>query len=159
MGFVRSFWGVAFSLCLALSAWGGGSVQGRMEVVKVVKDDRGGEKFLQAKKAEPGEVVEYRLHYSNRGRGPVRKLVIVDPVPWGVVCDPLSASIPRQAEVEFSIDGGKSYRAWPIAPESDGSGKEVKPISPDKITHVRWIFSRELAPREEITVTYRATVK
>jgi len=152
---------LASMLCLvALSATAGDGLDGNIEAFKVAKNENGKEIFLSARTAHPQDVIEYRLTYKNKGSEPVKNVAIVDPVPFGTVCIPGSAKSPAGG-VEFSVDGGKSFHAWPVmipVRTADG-GKQLKEATPDMITHVRWVVAGTLDPENEVTVSYRASVR
>jgi hypothetical protein len=63
--------------------------------------------------------------------------------------------------VEFSVDNGKSFQAWPVRVKTtDENGNEIwKEASPDMVTHIRWTLSDVLDPETEITFAYRAIIE
>lgn len=143
-----------------LSALAGGFT-GTVTAFVVVPGDDGKESFMPADRARPGDVIEYRLLYENRGSEAVTGVSIVDPIPFGVVCMPATATSPPDCSVEFSIDHGKSYHAWPIKVRviSKEGEREWKEATPDMITHVRWVFSSSFKPKEKIKLAYRAEIR
>lgn len=138
-----------------------GPLEGRIEAVRVIADDDGKEQFLPADEANPSDVIEYRLTYSNNGQQPIRNVSVVDPVPVGTDYVGLTASAPDGGAVEFSVDNGSSFHAWPVKVRTtDESGEEVwVDASPDMVTHIRWLVASALVPETEITFSYRAIVQ
>ena len=136
-------------------------VTGSIEAVKVVVKDGGEEVYLPADEARPQDVIEYRLTYANHGEQAVSKLSVVDPVPVGARYVAKTAKSPQSANVQFSIDGAKTFHNWPVrVKKTDAKGREVwVDATPDMITHIRWTLSGDLAPADEIAFSYRAEIK
>ncbi len=136
-------------------------VTGTIEAVKVVVADGGEEVYLPADEARPQDVIEYRLTYANRGEQAVSKLSVTDPVPAGARYVAKTARTPKSATVQFSVDGAKTFHAWPVrVKQTDANGREVwVDATPDMITHIRWTLSSALAPADEISFSYRAEVE
>ena len=136
-------------------------VTGTMEAVKVVIGDSGKEVYLPADEARPQDVIEYRLTYANRGEEVVSKLSITDPVPVGARYVAKTAHAPKSTTVQFSVDGAKSFHAWPVrVKQVDAKGKETwVDATPEMITHIRWTLSGDLAPANEISFSYRAEIE
>lgn len=136
------------------------TLTGSIEAFRVVMTD-GGEDFQPADKASPNDVIEYRLTYRNTGEEAVRNIFITDPIPTGTEYVTDSATPPANGQVEFSIDGGKSFHTWPIHIKrvgEDGNEVDVE-ATPDMVTHIRWVLTDTFKPDGEITVTYRTTIK
>jgi uncharacterized repeat protein (TIGR01451 family) len=127
----------------------------------VITTEDGKEDFLPAEKAKPKDIIEYRLTYKNDGQNPVQNIFITDPIPSGTEYVEESASQPESGRVEFSIDGGKSYHAWPIEiTEKTKDGREiVTQATPEMVTHIRWTLTATFKPEREITVSYRTLIK
>jgi uncharacterized repeat protein (TIGR01451 family) len=148
-------------LFVSLAAVAGGPVTGTIEARKVVVGERGEELFLPADEARPQDVIEYRLTYANSGGAAVHNVSVVDPVPAGVRYLEKTAQAPGSAEVQFSIDGGKTFHAWPVRfKKVAADGREAwADATPEMITHIRWTLSGGLEPEGEITFSYRARVE
>jgi len=148
-------------LITSLAATAAGPVTGTIEARKVVIGERGEDVFLPADEARPQDVIEYRLTYANGGVEAVHNVSIVDPVPAGVQYLEKTAKAPASGSVQFSIDSGKTFHAWPVRfKKAAAGGREVwADATPDMITHIRWTLSGGLKPEDEITFSYRATVK
>ena len=109
---------------------------------------------------KPGDVIKYTVWAQNVGTGTMTEPVITDPIPAGVTFKPHSAK-GKQADVGYSIDGGKSYQTWPPKYKvKDKNGRTVsKAASPDMITHLRWELKKSLAPKESKQLEFEVTVK
>jgi uncharacterized repeat protein (TIGR01451 family) len=138
-----------------------GPLEGRIEALRVVADDDGKEQFLAADEANPNDVIEYRLTYSNNGQQPIRNVSVIDPIPVGTNYVGATATAPDGGAVEFSVDNGSSFHVWPVRVKStDENGEEVwVEATPDMVTHIRWLLANALDPEAEITFKYRATVQ
>jgi uncharacterized repeat protein (TIGR01451 family) len=150
--------GVAVSFGLASAS---ADLAGTLEAYRVVITDQGVEEFLPADNARPSDVIEYRLMYSNHGDQPIRNVLITDPIPAGTKLVHPSASKPAAGRVEFSIDGGKKFQAWPILTKkiNENGEEEVVEATPDMVTHVRWALDGAIPPDGGVTLTYRTIIK
>lgn len=149
---------LSVSLAFTVSA---DDLTGSLEAFRVVVNEDGVEEFLSADNARPDDVIEYRLTYTNSGDDPLKNVFITDPIPVGTVLIHPSATRPTEGRVEFSIDGGKDYKPWPILIKEmteDGEEKVVE-ATPDMVTHVRWVLTETILPENGITVSYRTVVK
>jgi uncharacterized repeat protein (TIGR01451 family) len=148
-------------LITSLAAVAADPVTGTIEARKVVVGEKGEELFLPANEVRPQDVIEYRLTYANNGPVAVRNVSITDPVPAGVQYVAKTAKNEKSHRVEFSVDSGKSFHAWPVkVTKKTADGKEITAdATPDMVTHIRWTVSGELKPESEISFSYRAKVK
>jgi len=105
----------------------------------------------------PGDVVRYELQFTNLTADSVRQVVFQNAVPAGLEFVAESAGADRvDVSVEFSIDGGATYTATPMA-ETVFEGETVlQPAPPETYTHIRWTLSGWLQPQAELTAEYRA---
>ncbi len=115
-------------------------LQSQMDVY-VIETDRNGEELARpAREVEPGQVLEYRITYRNVSSKPLKKLVVTGPVPAATEFVPGSPRTRVAAELQASIDQGKSYATpplyrWVMTPE----GRRVREeVPPQEYTHVRW---------------------
>ena len=75
--------------------------------------------------ARPGDVIEYRLTFTNHQDGPVTQVVLNDPIPVGVVFVPGSVTASREdLRVEYSIDSGATWSTDPKV-EAEEAGEMV----------------------------------
>ena len=152
---------LAVGLITSLVAIAADPITGTIEARKVVVGEKGEELFMPANEARPQDVIEYRLTYANTGAAAVKNIAITDPVPAGVQYVAKTAKNEKAHRVEFSIDSGKTFHAWPVkVTKKTADGKEVTAdATPDMVTHIRWTLSGELKPASEVSFSYRAKVK
>lgn len=107
----------------------------------------------------PGDVIEYRLTFTNHQAGAVSDVVLNDPIPAGLVFVPGSVTASRQdLLVEYSIDGGSSWTEQPQV-EVEVAGEAVtRPAPADAYTHVRWTITGSVNPGAQVTARFRAVV-
>jgi len=150
----------AFLLFAGL-AYAKGPVTGEIKVFVVSTDDSGQEIVTEASETEPGQVMEFRIVFTNNGDESVRGVQVVDPIPLNTryISDSHQADVP--ASFEVSIDGGESFELEPVTrieTQADGSQKEVT-IPPSQYTHVRWLAQEELTSNGgQHSFAYRVTV-
>jgi len=141
-------------------AMGDSGLAGTLEAFLVVTASDGQESFVPADNARPQDLIEYRLTYKNQGQDAVRNVYITDPIPTGTRYVVESATETSNAQVELSIDRGKTYHSWPIQiirKSADGTEKVIE-ATPDMVTHIRWVVSDALQPDGAITLSYRTTI-
>ncbi len=110
--------------------------------------------------ASPGDVLVYTIRAENVGDRPALHTNVEDPVPDGTVLDPSSVSTTR-ASVDASLDGGKSWQAFPArlqVRQDDGTVREV-PAPAESYTHLRWTFRDPLGPGEEREVLFKVRIQ
>lgn len=148
-------------LITSLAALAADPITGTIEARKVVVGEKGQEQFLPANEVRPQDVIEYRLTYANNGAGVVHNVSIVDPVPAGVAYVEKTAKNADNSRVEFSVDSGKTFHAWPVkVTKKNADGKDITvDATPDMVTHIRWTMNSDLKPRGEVSFAYRAKVK
>ncbi len=153
-------------LTVVLMAWVGNVVaapklQGNLEALLVVADENGKESFRAAEAVLPGQVIEYRLLYSNEGDEVINNLKVLGPIPEEVEYVAMSASSASNAELEASIDMGITWSSEPLYRTAlDANGKEIQEIVPPSQYHqIRWSSFDELKPDDSFQYTYRVRVK
>jgi len=127
-------------MCCAGLVWAKGPVEGTIQAFIVAQDKNGNEIIEETTQAEPGQVMEYRLRFSNQGDSAVKGLKIVDPIPVQTTFIPDSDSTAVSAVFEVSIDGGKTFESTPVVrieTQADGTQKKII-IPPEQYTHLRW---------------------
>ncbi len=108
----------------------------------------------------PGDVVEYRLVFTNTTGAVVKDVGFQDPLPAGVAYVAGSAGADRaDAVVEYSIDRGASWSGRPEI-EVVVAGQRVRQPAPaEQYTHVRWRVAGSVAPAAKVEARFRARVK
>ena len=142
-------------------AMGSGPLTGNIEAWKVLVAEKSGEEsFVPAGEVFPRDLIEYRLSYGNHGASAVKAVSITDPIPSGTEYVVATAKQQNGIAVEFSVDNGKSFHAWPVRVRQVVDGRETIVDAPaSMVTHIRWTLHNELAPAEEVQLAYRTVVR
>lgn len=111
-------------------------------------------------RARPGDVLRYRLTFTNRSGRPVRRVILDNPIPAGLLFDPAFVRASRaDARVEYSIDGGRSWSPQPMEDVVVGGSTLRRPAPPERFTNVRWIVEGPVAPQTVVTAEFQAQVR
>ena len=104
----------------------------------------------------PGDVVEYRLVFTNITGQPIRNIQFTDPLPEGMHYLQGTAGADREnVDVEFSLDGGASYSAQPMVEVVVDGRTEQRPASPDQYTDIRWTVQGEVQPDARVSAAFQ----
>ena len=104
----------------------------------------------------PGDVVEYRLAFTNITGRPVNNIQFTDPLPEGMHYLQGTAGADREdVEVEFSLDGGASYSELPMVEVVVDGRTELRPASPEDYTNIRWTVLGEVQPDARVTAAFQ----
>jgi len=105
----------------------------------------------------PGDVIHYRLRFTNVTDDSIRQVVFKNRLPPGLQYVAGSAAGDRDdLTVEYSIDGGGTYSTQPMI-EVDINGKRVlRPAPAEMYTHIRWTVGGWLQPRAQVTAEFKA---
>ena len=105
--------------------------------------------------ARPGDVLRYRLNFTNRTDVALRDVVLSNPIPQTIgLLDGSVRSSRDDVQVEYSADGGQTWAAQPME-EVLVEGRVVqRPIPADRFTHVRWTIRGWVQPRATVTAEY-----
>jgi uncharacterized repeat protein (TIGR01451 family) len=105
----------------------------------------------------PGDVVLYRLIFTNTTDTPVRHVEFKDPLPAGLRYVPGSAAADRDdVSISYSIDGGQMYTAQPMIEETVDGERATRPAPAEMYTHVRWMVTGWVQPGAQVTAEFRA---
>lgn len=123
---------------------------------KVVKGPDGKERFIEAAKVMPGDIVEYRATYHNNLKQPITRLAANVPIPEGTRYIPKSA-VPSNTVQLAAKDG--QFGPEPLMRKVKGAdGKFIAvPVAYNEIRSLRWPIGR-LEAASEITVKARVQV-
>ncbi|HEY7634890.1 MAG TPA: hypothetical protein VH763_05075 [Gemmatimonadales bacterium] len=104
-----------------------------------------------------GDLLRYDLRFTNLLRDSVQRVTFDNPLPPGMHYVAQSAGANRRdAVVEFSIDGGRTYSAKPMI-EREVNGHRIREPAPeDSYTHVRWRIAGWVQPGVQVTAQFRA---
>lgn len=105
----------------------------------------------------PGDVLRYRLTFTNNIGQPVRGMTFTSPLAAGLQFEGGSVRASRDdARVVYSADGGLSWSERPME-EVVIDGKRVRrAIDPTRYTHVRWMVDGWLATDAAVFAEYEA---
>ena len=104
----------------------------------------------------PGDVVEYRLVFTNITGSPVSNIQFTDPLPEGMHYLPGTAGADRDdVDVEFSLDGGTSYSAQPMVEVVVDGRTEQRPASPEDYTDIRWTVHGDVQPNARVAAAFQ----
>jgi uncharacterized repeat protein (TIGR01451 family) len=121
---------------------------------KVATQPDGKEALVAADAAKPGEVIEYKATYQNKGNAPLRRLEATLPVPVGTEVLPSSV---RPANAKASLDGS-NFQPIPLKRKvKQADGREVEQLVPyAEYRFLRWSVGTLEAGKE---LVYVARVK
>ena len=104
----------------------------------------------------PGDVVEYRLTFTNVRDAAALGVVFSDPIPAGLIYVIDTAGADRaDAAVEYSIDGGESWSAAPMVEVEDAGERVLRPAPAEAYTDIRWTLNDPVAPGARVTASFR----
>ena len=110
--------------------------------------------------ARPGDVLRYRLSFTNRTDGPVRGVVLSNPIPSTIAFVGGSVRSSRDdVQVEYSVDGGRTWSAEPTEEVLVNGSRVRRPIPPERFTNVRWTVSGLVQPRATVTADYDTRIR
>jgi hypothetical protein len=131
-----------------------GDVTVALQASRVVAAANGKERLEPTESVRPGELIEYRATYTNRGAGAVRGLEGVLPIPVGTEYVGLSAT---PAGVEASTDGVR-FAPIPLMRKVVRDGRETwEPVPASEYRALRWKLG-ELAPDAKASIAARVLV-
>jgi uncharacterized repeat protein (TIGR01451 family) len=110
-----------------------------------------------AVKVVPGNEVVYTMHYRNASVDAAEDVVITNPLPVHMTLM-RTGGLPPEVSLTFSVDGGRTFGALARlqVPGPDG---QPRPATAADCTHLRWNFTRPLAPGETGSVDYVAQLQ
>lgn len=111
--------------------------------------------WTPASRLDAGDEVHYTVRVRNPGEEPVRNVVVTKRLPFGVRYQPGTAAGPA-CRVQFSSDGGATFKAPEPARPATASRRNARPTPAPEYTHVRWILDKPLAPKATALLRFRA---
>ncbi len=104
-----------------------------------------------------GDVLRYKLTFTNTAGRPVRQVAIQNPVAGGLQFVAGSASASRQdARAEYSADNGATWSARPMEAVTIDGKRVERAIAPERYTGVRWIVDGWVTPGATVTAQFEA---
>lgn len=112
--------------------------------------------FVSFNKALPGDDVVYTVTCHNQGEAPAANIVITLPIPAELTFVP--GSVAGDADVTYSIDGGKTFGLLEnlLITAPDGASR---PARVDDINMISWKLRTALASSGDALVSFHAAVK
>jgi uncharacterized repeat protein (TIGR01451 family) len=109
--------------------------------------------------AHAGDVLRYKLTFTNVAGRPVRQVALQNPMAAGLEFVAGSAKVSRaDAQAEFSVDGGRSWSAHPMETVTIDGRSVERAVSPERYSGVRWIVGGFVAPGATVTAEFEARV-
>jgi len=109
-------------------------------------------RLVPAKLLSQGQVIYYTVRITNPTPVAANNVVVSQRIPNNTSYMPDSAVGPG-AEVEFSVDGGRTFARAEDLRLEDGSSR----APPERYTHIRWRLRNSLAPGATALARFRAT--
>ncbi len=112
--------------------------------------------YVPAEQATPGDQVRYVMTYVNSGPEAADAVVLAVPVPSAIRYVENSATM-ADTTVAFSADGGKSFAPrGDLTVSVDGASRVA--LS-EEITHVRWTFTKPIAPGRTGVLSFEGVLR
>jgi uncharacterized repeat protein (TIGR01451 family) len=126
---------LASSVASAFARDSGAQVEGTLNQSRIVVVN-GKETVASADKVSPGDLIEYKVRYVNKGAGPAKDLVVTLPIPKGLE---LAQATDSPKASLASLDGQK-FEAMPIKRlVKQADGKELmQEVSLSQYRALRW---------------------
>jgi uncharacterized repeat protein (TIGR01451 family) len=104
-----------------------------------------------------GDVLRYRLTFTNSAPRAIRNVALANPVPGGLQFVAGSARASRSdARAEYSLDGGKTWARQPMETVTVDGREVERAVAPERYTAVRWVVDGAVAPAAVVTAEFEA---
>ncbi|MDT8316977.1 MAG: hypothetical protein RQ824_03165 [bacterium] len=131
------------------------------EVEREVVNDKGEKEKQRVRAAEakimPGDEVIFTNSFINDETEAAENVVLTNAVPEHMLYIDFSAE-GKDAKIDFSVDGGKSYGTPADLKVKDEEGNLRRAKGAD-YTHIRWIIEKPVMPGSKGTVGFRVQLK
>lgn len=109
--------------------------------------------------ARPGDVMRYRLTFTNVAGRPIRGVTLANPLPAGIRMVAGTARASREdARAEYSADGGRTFSAQPMEDVVVDGRTVRRPVPAERYTHVRWTVDGSVAAGATVVAEYDARI-
>ena len=125
---------------------------------KKVVTEKGKEILSDAKDAKPGDILIYTLKVMNKGDSPAKSLAPKGDIPANTIYVPETHES-KEYKVLYSIDEGSTYQEIPTIKIKENGKQVVKKAPVEMYKKIKWVFSRELASKKSIELTYKVKIK
>lgn len=104
-----------------------------------------------------GDVLRYKLTFTNTAGRPVRQVALQNPVAPGLQFVAGSASASRQdARAEYTADHGATWSKRPMETVTVDGKTVQRAIAPERYTGVRWVVDGWVSPGATVTAQFEA---
>lgn len=162
---IRLLAGPVAALAVGLAAWASApkvevEIKAHKEVVGTDASGKKTVKLVPATEAGRGDTIVYTLRASNAGTGAALDPRIEDPIPEGTTLV-LDSVAKDGSHVEASLDGGKSWQAYPatVTRAASGGGTETVPAPAESYTTLRWVLNGPLQPGDGKDVSFKVRIR
>ncbi len=132
----------------------------KVSLVGLVERDHKGVPVEKVAAVNPGETLSWTITSQNSGDGAARDYKTVGQIPRGTEFIKGSAQPENNAEVTYSIDGGKTFQSQPTIEEKQADGTTKRVPAPVSIyTQVRYEWADGLAANSKLSASYKVRVK
>jgi uncharacterized repeat protein (TIGR01451 family) len=152
--------GLAAQRQLALRSAASGRPVVKMILSGTVERSTGTLRLSDVAEVSQGDVLKWQITSMNEGQSAARNYVAVGQIPKNTDFIAGSATAEGNADIAYSIDGGKNFSATPMLEErqADGNMKRV-PAPVAMYTQVRYEWATELAAGNKLNAFYKVRVK
>jgi uncharacterized repeat protein (TIGR01451 family) len=104
-----------------------------------------------------GDVLRYKLTFTNTAGRPVRQVALQNPVATGLQFVAGSAKSSREdARAEYAADNGTTWSARPMETVTIDGKPVERAVAPERYTGVRWIVDGWVSPGATVTAQFEA---
>jgi len=114
------------------------------------------QKMIPIKTVQRGATLVYVNRLTNKSRAVKHDIVVMNPIPFKTTYLRGSATCEGSCEIQFSIDGGKSFDYGEKLYVHYGKGKRV--ANGSEYTHIKFIF-KTIKPFTRTRMAFKAKVK
>lgn len=107
--------------------------------------------------AHAGDVLRYKLTFTNTAGRPVRRVALQNPVAPGLQFVAGSARTSREdARAEYSVDNGATWSTRPMETVVIDGKRVERDVAPERFTGVRWMVDGWVTPGATVTAQFEA---
>lgn len=108
----------------------------------------------------PGEILSWTITSHNTGTAPAQHYKTVGEIPAGTAYVSGTASAIGDAQITYSIDGGKTFELKPMIEQKQPDGSLKKVAAPASMyTQVRYEWNTPLSEGKQFLASYKVRVK
>lgn len=128
------------------------SAENRTAMAAAARGDKRADATVHA-----GDVLRYKLTFTNTAGRPVRQVALRNPVASGLEFVGGSAKVSRDdARAEYSADNGVTWSARPMETVTVDGKPIERVVAPERYTGVRWIVDGWVSPGVTVTAHFEA---